>query len=482
VTSPVRPTKWIVAVVFLALTLGACDSGQTLDDRVAAIESAISSTIIIRGETPPAVSLEERMSRLNVPGLSVAVISDGEIEWAKAYGFADVEDQRRATTETLFQAASISKPVAAMAVLKLAEDGVVDLDQNVNDMLTSWQIPDNEFTVEQKVTLRGLLNHSAGTTVWGFAGYENGTDIPTTIDVLEGAGNSEAVRVWKEPGESWRYSGGGYTVMELLIGDALQQPFPQLMKEIVLEPLEMSSSTYEQPLPALFHERAASGYDTLGNRINGKWHVYPEMAAAGLWTTPSDLARYIIEVQQAYRGNGRILSESTTKMMLQAGMNDHGLGPIIQDPGLRFGHGGSNAGFKSSFTAFTEQGAGVIVMTNADNGAQLAEELILTIGQAYGWSGFAPEEKVVVNLDPGVYESLVGRYQLTDAPVVVDVTYDEGRLMAQATGEEAFELLPEGELLFFSRDGLSVEFERTDSSVTAMIVSGGAIRAERITQ
>ena len=469
----------LATVIALASTLTACDKGPLLSDRIATIEKNISPLLIVRGENLPAVSIEERMRHLNVPGVSVAVINDGKLEWAKAYGFADKEDNVLATAETLFQAASVSKPVAAMAALKLVQDGRLGLDQNINDVLTSWKIPDNEFTTTHKVTLRGLLNHSAGTTVWGFPGYENGTRIPSTVEVLEGAGNTEAIRVWKEPGESWRYSGGGYTALELLMSDVIGQPFSQLMRDVVLEPLGMSNSTYEQPLPTVLHTRAASAYDRNGNKINGKWHIYPEMAAAGLWTTPSDLSRYIIEVQQAYAGSGRILSESIAHMMLEAGMNDHGLGPIIEGAGSRFGHTGGNAGFRSHFTAFIEQGAGVIVMTNSDNGSRLAQELILTIGREYGWQGLMPTERTVVTLDAAAYESLVGHYEVHESPVVIEVTYEYGQLFARATGGERFELLPEGGLMFFSRLGTPIEFVRVDDTVAEMNV-GGATRAVRI--
>lgn len=471
----------MIAGVALATALTACDSSPAPNDKIATIESAISPTLVVIGENLPAVSLEERMKQLNVPGVSIAVINDGTLEWAKAYGFADREENVLATTETLFQAASISKPVAAMAVLKLVDEGRLDLDRNINDLLASWQIPDNEFTVEKKVTLRGLLNHTAGTTVWGFPGYENGTRIPSTVEVLEGAGNTEAIRVFKAPGESWQYSGGGYTAMQLLMSDVRGQPFPQLMQDIVLAPLGMSNSTFEQPLPSAWHARAASGYDSAGNKINGNWHVYPEIAAAGLWTTPSDLARYIMEVQQAYEGDGRVLSEATTHMMLEAGMNDHGLGPIVEDAGSRFAHTGGNAGFRSSFKAFTGQGAGVIVMTNSDNGSLLAQELILTIGREYGWQGLMPDERTVVTLESAVYESMVGIYQVQNSTAVIDVTYDGGQLFIRGVGDR-FELLPESAMTFFTRmGGTPVVFERNAEGAVTSLLLGEATRADRVT-
>lgn len=474
-----KQTSKVIVVIALVGLLSACKSKHTTSDRIAAIETAVSQPIIILDENLPAISLEERMRQLNVPAVSIAVISEGKLEWAKAYGFSDKEKDVLATTDTLFQAASISKPVAAMAALKLVQNGRINLDQNVNNFLQSWKIPDNEFTNDQKVTLRRLLNHSAGTTVWGFPGYASDIQPPSTIEILEGQGNTEAVHVWKEPGQNWQYSGGGYTVIELLMSDVLKQSFPQLMKSILLEPLDMRNSSYEQPLPITWHDRIASGYDETGNKITGLWHIYPERAAAGLWTTPSDLAQYIIEVQQAYRGNGRVLSEEMARTMLQAGINNHGLGPFIDGAGNRFSHGGSNAGFKSVFKAFTADGAGAIVMTNSDNGSQLAEELIFTIAREYGWHDLMPQTKKLVPISSETYKSLVGSYQSKDHLFVIEITYEESKLFIRVTGGERQELLPEAELIFFARSGLHVEFVRDNGIVTTLITGEGTVRAEK---
>ena len=335
----------------------------------------------------------EQMEQYKVPGVSIAVINNGDIEWARGYGMADVEQQRAVTTETLFQAASISKPVAAMAALRLVEQRLLDLDTDVNVKLIRWKVAENEFTTKNKVTLRRLLSHTAGTTVWGFPGYASGETVPATVGVLNGEGNTDPIIVYKEPGESWQYSGGGYTIVQLLLSDMVGKPFPEIMSEMVLQPVGMNSSTYEQPLPERWHAYAASGYRGDGTKVKGNWHTYPEMAAAGLWTTPTDLARFAIAIQRAYAGEVEtILTQAMVRQMLTPGMNNHGLGPGISEDGLRFGHGGANEGFRCEFMAFAEGGNGVVVMTNSDNGGKLAHEIILSIAEGYGWRGFAPEE------------------------------------------------------------------------------------------
>jgi CubicO group peptidase (beta-lactamase class C family) len=464
-------------LVALLATVAACGTDVPVDERIANIESAVIPALVIRGESVPTSTLADRLEELNVPGVSIAVINNGEIEWARGYGFADKAREIPVTPETLFQAASISKPVAAMAALKFVEDGLLDLDRNVNEKLTSWQIPDNEFTTERKVTLRGLVNHSAGTTVWGFPGYERGGDIPATVGVLDGEGNTDPIRVWKEPGESWRYSGGGYTVMQLMLSDVAGKPFPQLMAETVLEPIGMSNSTYEQPLPESRHAQAATAYQGNGYPVEGDWHVYPEMAAAGLWTTPTDLAKYAMEVQRAYAGEGRILSQEMTRQMLQPGMNSHGLGPSIS--GDRFGHGGSNAGFRCQLTAFIEGGRGAVVMTNSDNGGRLAQELLITIFAEYGWEGIEPEEKVVVILEPTQYQALAGVYQLEGIEEPVEIL-SFGRRLTVSTVSGGRRLLAESETEFFlADDGTPVRFIVEDGTATGIVV-GGSIRGEKI--
>lgn len=470
----------LLAVTLATIALS-CAQGAPEDERIALIESAIQPSLVITGDSTPHPTLAERMEELDVPGVSVAVIDGGRVAWAKGYGLADKERNIPVTPETMFQAASISKPVAGMAALKMVQDGQLDLDANVNEYLTSWQIPDNQFTTEHKVTLRGLLNHSAGTTVWGFPGYHRDSTIPSTVGVLDGQGNTDSIRVWKEPGESWRYSGGGYTVMQLMMADAAGKPFAQLMDAMVLGPLEMTNSTYEQPLPERRHAQAATAYRGDATAVPGNWHVYPEMAAAGLWTTPTDLAKYALEVQHAYAGEGVVLGQEITREMLVPGMNDHGLGPGISEDRQRFGHGGSNAGFRSQLTGFTEGGRGAVVMTNSDNGGRLAQELLLTIFAAYGWEGLEPNVKTPVTLQPEQYEAVAGQYRLAESGDTITITYQDGRLEAIAFGDdEGMQLLAESPTEFFlRRDGTPVRFEMNDGPATAVVVAG-SLRGERI--
>jgi CubicO group peptidase (beta-lactamase class C family) len=469
--------KWPLLLLLTATSSMAASP----DSRIAAMERSLSPLVTIRGETPRAAPLEQRMDELKVPAVSLAVISGGRVEWAKAYGYADKETGVKATPGTLFQAGSISKPVAALAVLKLVEDGALSLDTDVNEKLKSWRLPDNEFTARHKVTLRTILNHTAGTTVWGFPGYERDSKVPSIVDVLEGRGNTEAIRVWITPGERWRYSGGGYTILQLMLTDVTGRPFPDLLEHLVLEPLGMTNSTYGQPLPDKWQPRSASGYMSDGAKVPGSWHVYPEMAAAGLWTTASDLAKFLLEVQRSRHGKGRILSAKMAGEMLAPGMNNHGLGPVISADGKRFGHGGADAGFQADATAFLDGDSGVVIMTNSDNGGRLAQELELTLGRIYGWEGLTPVQKSVLKLSPAALQRFAGTYQFTDGRGSIVVRAGDDVLIVSNAGQPDVELSPESETKFFDRDsGFPVEFVTEGASMTA-IVRGNA-RATRQSQ
>ncbi len=455
-------------------------AASTTAARIANIEKSVLPTLVIKGESAPGVTLAERMEQLNVRGLSVAVFTDGAIAWTKAYGYADKERGAPTTPATMFEAGSISKAVAALAALRLVEKGTLTLDSNVNDELESWHLPDNQFTTSHKVTLHNILNHTAGTTVWGFPGYARTDKIPTPVEVLEGKGNTEAIRVWKEPDQSWRYSGGGYTIMQVLMTDVTRRSFPDLMRTSVLRPLGMKNSTYEQPLPDNWRARAASGYDRAGRKVAGEWHVYPEMAAAGLWTTATDLARYALAVQKMNAGKSGILSQRTVRMMLTPGMNNDGLGVFLSPDGKRFGHDGADAGFQSSLTAFIDGSGGIAILTNSDNGGRLAHELMLTIAHEYGWSGFSQTEKTIVHLSEADLSSLSGHYKFdAGAAGEFDLVVQGGRILLRSSEMPDREILAESRDKFFLRDdGTPIEVVSHEGPTA--LAFGGAAHAVKV--
>jgi len=334
------------------------------------------------------------MREHRITGLSLAIIQDGKIVKAKGFGFTDRSCQTAVTPGTLFQAGSISKAVAAVGVLRLVQEGRLSLDTDVNAYLRSWKVPENKFTKEQKVTLRRILSHTAGLTVHGFLGYATNGPVPTLLAVLDGTtpANSPAIRVDMVPGTKWRYSGGGYTVMQQMVIDVIGKPFPDFMSQTVLKPLGMTNSTYEQPLPQRMAGADAAGYRANGEAVPGRWRVHPELAAAGLWTTASDLARFALGIQQSLAGDSNtVLSQATTRLMLTNAKDGDGLGLFVDGTGeaLRFSHGGRNMGFDSFLIAYAGIGKGAVIMMNA-NESWASRTIVNAIAKEYAWSGGIP--------------------------------------------------------------------------------------------
>jgi CubicO group peptidase (beta-lactamase class C family) len=326
--------------------------------------------------------------------VSIAVINDGHVEWAAGYGVRVVGSSDSVTVSTLFQAASISKPVTALAALRLVDEGHLDLDSDVNRWLRSWQIPESRYTLEQPVTLRSLLSHTAGFNVGGFPGYRRGAVVPSAVDVLEGRGNTAAVRLDTVPRSRFQYSGGGYTVAQVLIEDVTHESFQDALKRLVLDPLGMYQSTFAQPLPTPLREEAASAHERNVGPVDGRWLTHPELAAAGLWTTPMDLARFALGIRAAYLSErGAILSPATAKEMLTVQKGGYGLGPGLggEAETLLFAHPGGNVGFRAFFVLHAHTGDGVVVMSNADGGDALNMEIVRAVSRVYDWPFFKPE-------------------------------------------------------------------------------------------
>ena len=366
--------------------------GLSMPGSTESLIEAVESPLDADGPGNDACTLEELMAVFGVPGVSVAVVQDYEIHWAKAYGIADVATGMPVNTETLFQAASISKPVSAMAALKATQDGRFSLDEDINSVLESWQLPHTAFTKDRPVTPRMLLSHTAGLgDGFGFPGYEPTDGLPTPVQILEGGPPSALgpVLMVSPPMTTSQYSGGGAVMMQLALADSVGKPFSEIVQREVLDPVGMSESTFEQPLSSRRDANASRGHDDTGRARDAKWHVYPELAAAGLWTTPIDMARFVIEVQKSFRGEAnRVLSEATVKEMLTpVGIGSYAVGfeMVNRSDGWYFTHGGSNWGFQALLMAHKESGYGFVVMTNGDRGDFVLNEVQKRIERAYGY-------------------------------------------------------------------------------------------------
>jgi CubicO group peptidase (beta-lactamase class C family) len=456
-----RADALIIAVCALAFA-GPLRAANDVEARIERVNQGLRPVVSIVGDDT--WSLDERMRHYGVPGVAITVIENNGIAWTRVYGLADRETGEKFRRDTLFQAGSVSKPVAAFGAMRLVQYGKLDLHAPVNEGLKAWRIPDNEFTAKTPVTLEHLLSHTGGLTVHGFGGYGVGTPVPTIAQILDGEppANSAPVRVVAPPGTIWRYSGGGYTIAQMLMSEATGQDFAALMKKQVLKPIGMQDSTYQNPLPDKWLPRAAAGVLPDGTDVPGKRHTYPEMAAAGLWTTSRDLALFALEMQKSLKGKSELLTrESATAMLKARADGQYGLGFGLSDVNgeAYFGHGGWDEGFCANLIAHQRSGQGVVIMINA-NQPQFMDELMRAVAFEYRWPGFRQQTRVA--LSEKAAATAPGRYRY-NSEQLVRVTLDEGKLYLQYAGNDRTELVPIGPQTFVRREREAPVIFRLDS-------------------
>jgi len=465
-----------------------------MDVRISRVLADVRPEPAVPAREAPAGSLVSRMAHYRTPGASIAVIDGFEVAWARGFGVRHIDGADEVTAHTPFQVASISKPIFALAVMRLVERGVLDLDVDVNQYLTSWQVPANGDW-RPRITLRQLLSHTAGTTVHGFPGYPMSVPIPTLSQVLDGVlpANTASVIVDTLPGLAFRYSGGGTTIAQLAVTDVMKRPFPGLMRELILEPVGMVDSTFEQPPPAELAARAATAHFWSGIPVAGGWHVYPEMAAAGLWTTAGDLARLAVALLRALRGEPSPLplKPDTVASMLRPQLPDQkqgqdfvGLGWFCygKDDDFWFGHQGGNMGFLSEMKLFPARGKGAVAVVNGTQGWPLPREILGAIGREYDWPAVAKPLVPVAMSDGAAY---AGSYHNDDGFVFV-VSAGVDHLLLQFRDDPPVLICPITDTEFRAKTvHLDVWFERSqDGRVSAMaVVQGGkAMRVIRQTE
>ena len=391
------------------------DAQQTIE-KINEIENNITGNLLLNDERPGTIA--ERMAKYNVKGVSIAVIQDYKMVWAKGYGWADEAAKKPVTTETLFEPGSISKALNALGILKLAQENKIDLYTDINTYLTSWKFPYDSLSNGKKITLADILSHNAGLSVHGFPGHDKNEPIPGVIDVLDGKkpATNIPVRSMFEPGLGFMYSGGGTTISQLLLTDVTQQPYDKWMYENVLKPIGMAHSSFSQPPSKDMESRCAAGYLSDGSPVSNMYHVYPELAAAGLWMSPVDLCQYIIDMQLAYQGKqpSKVLSPEMVKLHL----TPYNYGPtsmgsfIMDNNGARyFEHSAGNDGFCGDFYASLEDGYGCVVFMNSEN-PKLLSEIINSVAKTYHWKNFyqEPKRKKSITVDDNILKSYEGIY------------------------------------------------------------------------
>lgn len=349
-------------------------------------------------------SIEDRLAHYRVPGVSVAVIDHGQVVWAMGYGTADVQTRAPVDEHTLFHGASLSKTVNAITVMTLVQDGKLDLDKPINEQLKEWKLSENQYTRQTPITLRRLLSHTAGMGL-KYMGLGTAADAPkptTLVDLLNGAPPAtQPVQVVEPPGKRFVYSGGAIAIAQLMLQEAAgSDNYPQVVKQRVFDPLGMTETTFEQTLSDTQLAHVAPGYKG-GKRVNGPERVYAAMSAAGIWTTPEDYAKVVLEIQHAIQGKGeKVLSSGAVLAMCTPYITNLpnasgrkstvGAGVFLagEGPSRVFFHVGSHAGYSAYFVGRFEAGQGVVVMTNGDDAFDLIGEIVQTVADAYGWPDY----------------------------------------------------------------------------------------------
>ena len=461
-----------------------------IEERIGRIITNLRPKGVLPNQYGPPQNLSDRMMLEQIPGLSVAVVDDGVIEWARGFGVKEFGQNGPVTNETLFEAASITKTIFTVALMKLVDEGILDLDEDVNNYLKSWRIPKNG-NWQPIVTLRQILSHTAGLNIHGVVGYARGDSIPTLVQVLNGEPPSIQPPITADgiPGLSNRYSTGGYAIAEQVVIDVIGRSVAELVREIVLEPLQMGHSSMEEPLPSRFEKLMATGHTWSRHPIKGKWQAHT-LGVSRLRTTPSDLARLGIEFQRALQGKPTaVLSNASATQMLNPPIgNEWGLGLRVagENDSIRFWMTGSSFGFVAMWVFYRDVGKGAVVMNNFDWGDLFLYEVTRAVAGEYAWPDYSDslqlQDKSPVEVSSEILNLYTGRYVTSDGKWF-EVDLSNGHLVLQPPQQHPLQMFAESETQFFTTAAnFTVTFDKTaNGEIEGLVVrqSGSRIVARR---
>ncbi len=420
-----------------------CFTAKDAQPRKQEVERNLLPSVAFAGEVEPA-SVEARMSLHKTPALSVAVLRHGELDWTAAWGRLSV-DGAAAGCDSLFQGGSLAKPATVLAALRMQQQGIVDFDKGIEAYLTTWHLPAGRQTSANPVTLRNLFTHTAGITPGGYDGYAPGAPIPTDQQTAggEAPANSKKVEVLNAPGASLVYSGGGYTVAEIALQDRLDQPFEQIMRTWLTIPVGMKQADFTQPLPAASQLRAAHGHLADGSAVPGGWRVHPEQAAAGLWTTASDMAALLLEIRKGWQGHSDVFTQESIRGLLETPIDGHAYGfRLIGEADRVFmTHYGGTLGYRAGMTLNLESGDGAVYLTNSDKGSDLGLEFLRAVSSTYRWPVFRQTLVQRASQSADVLEPLTGRYGFEGGPTI-SVVYERGALTLVFPNGDRYAMTP----------------------------------------
>jgi len=439
--------------------------GDDWPDRTT-VESNLLPKVRFLGESESGSPVSERIDLHGVPAISFALIKEGRVRWTSGYGTKIAGENDPVTCETLFQAASLSKPVTLMAAVRMHEAGLIDLDADIQNYLRDYSLPTGEQSAANPITFRNLLEHTSGLTPGGFLGYNRDLALPTDIDILNGTGvaNSPRLESLKQPGAELAYSGGGYTVVEVAMQDVAGKPFDELMREWILGPLNMQSSEFTQPLLASRAKEVAQGHDGMGKTIDGGWNNYPEQAAAGLWSTAGDLAKFMVEIFKAYHGQSDEFDKDAIRNLLHDQRDGHAYGFIVsgnKGEAPTITHYGGNVGYRSFMFINLQTGNGAVYLTNSDAGGNLGSEFLYSASRVYGWQSYQQQEAVRASRSEEALKRLVGEYAFNEnLKVTIDYSDSEEAIGVNFPNGDRYSLVPiAGDYQFIhAGSGVTVSF------------------------
>ncbi len=434
--------------------------------KIAEVENGLPLGVVFQDSSDIRYNIIERMQFYKVPLVSMAIVDDGKILWSKAYGKRKVASVSTADVNTIYQTASISKSINALAVLKLVQEGKISLQKDIREYLKTWELPNNKFSTSRKITLANLLSHTSGLGTVGFFGYKITDTIPSLNQILSGIkpANSDPVQSINFPGAEYFYSGGGTTLIRKILEDRFKTNYASLIQTNVLTPLNMKRSTYNQPLQKA-ENNFASGYVGDGQVIQGGYHVFPELAPDGLWSNANDIAKFILSIQKSLKGENALLQKHTVLQMFSKVLptSNYTLGFVVEDKGDEkyFSHRGANYGYRSVFYGSMKTGKGIVVLTNSENGEMLINEVVNSVAIAYDWKGFYnPPVKKLVNTYPALIKDVLGKYSNGEANFTI--TNNNGKLEMIGNSTESLHFVGNHRFFLLSSPNIEVVFSSSD--------------------
>ncbi|PTB87280.1 hypothetical protein C9928_00730 [Pseudidiomarina aestuarii] len=439
-----------LALATVALNVPAAMAENSSESDVKAIESLLLPNQYLADQLTTQ-SIAEVMLKDNIAGVSMAFIDHGEIKWQRTYGYADLNTLQPVTPTTVFAGASLSKPLAAVTAMTWVEKGKISLDGDINEYLKSWQLPDSEFTETQKVTLRHLIGHQAGVNNHVPRPYGVDETLPTVTQMLAGEAPYEGppASLFTTPGERYQYSNPGYTIIQQLIEDVSGVRFEAAVQDAIFKPLGLSSSSFEQPIPEALMARRASGYTEQLSAY--PYQLYPFKGAGGVWTTPTDLAHFVMTLIEDYHtGQDTLISQELAADMfartpVRLGFKKH---YVDGSDDIVFDHWGSIPGFTSYLVGSVEHQQALVIMTNSDNGFNLMAAIARTVAQHYGWQPTKPKVFQRVALAPEKLDAFVGEFGRPDGNEPQHAFQVRSEALHVAVDEEWAPLVAIGERTF----------------------------------